>query len=487
MSSLALFFRIVYRTFYALFHVLLIALLLVSPSDIINQARLRSNLYPILIVSICYVLSILFVVFVYFTRLYVTQSVLKSIPKSWIPIEKGDVGKNIRKMIVAGLSRSAAIAFASRPHAAPPPSLLPPGSSSVENNQQPGQKEEEEQHDEPRRKSFQLLGLKKAGTVEEEMGISLPPLKPVWGDIEHFGWASPESLDLPNLQYSTVISELPNLIEAKALTLAPPAPASPTDPPMLDPDAVGLLQRPPSMGLRDYLAHLTELGVLAPSPALITDFVAMYEHARFSTRMISNLRFRELMHHFAEILRGMKPLDPAILHDDGDDDLATSSDSDIDNDAPMGTNPTTPRSQRSQAHSGQGGGGGGGGGGSSARSPASLRSSNSSSSSSGAGSQVRRRPRLPARNSSANTWQQYRTAPTTPKSRRTAVSRSSLSLSRSSSASANSFAQTRQPYPVSQPSSSSLRTASSAGSVIRLAERRDPTELPYVLSLPGTA
>src|SRR3569833_3964072 len=139
MSSLALFFRIVYRTFYALFHVLLIALLLVSPADIINQARLRSNLYPILIVSICYVLSILFVVFVYFTRLYVTQSVLKSIPKSWIPIEKGDVGKNIRKMIVAGLRRSAAIAFASRPHAAPPPSLLPPGRRRVGDHQPPGQ------------------------------------------------------------------------------------------------------------------------------------------------------------------------------------------------------------------------------------------------------------------------------------------------------------------------------------------------------------
>ncbi len=449
MPSLALFFRVIYRTFYGFLHVLLIALLVVSPADIINQARVRGNLYPILIVAICYVFSILFVIFVYCTRLYVNQSVLRSIPKPWIPVEKGDVRKNVRKIIAASLSRSATIAFASRPHIAPPPM---PGSMGGQAEQKP------DEHDEPGRTSFQLLGLGKAATVEEDMGIRLPPHKPVWGKIEHFGWASPESADLANLQYGTVIPELPNLIEAKALTLAPPDPASHTDPPMLDPEAVALLQRPLSMSLRDYLAHLADLGVLTTTPP-VADFVAMYEYARFSTRMISNVRFRELMHNFADILRNMQPLDSTML-EGSDGGNSAASESDIDNDAPMGSEPTTPRSQRSQ-----------------------LGDISSSPGSDSGASQVRRRPRLAARNSSANTGQQYRTAPTTPKSRVTAVSRRSLSRS----SSANSFAQTRHPYAASQPSTSSLRSASSGGSVIRLSERHDSSELPYVLGIIDTA
>ena len=453
MSSLVLFFRIVYRIFYTLLHVLLIALLLVTPGDIINQARLRGNLYPILIVGIAYVLTITFVVFVYFTRLYINQTVLKSIPKSWVPIEKGDVSHHVRKMIVASLSRSAAIAFASRPRIARPEV---PGSRE-------NQAEKEEEHKEPRRRKYHLLGLGKTATVEEEMGISLPPYRPVWGEIENFGWASPESPDLPNLQYSTVVSELPNLIEAKALTLAPRDPTSQTDPPSLDPQAVGLLQRPVSMGLRDYLVHLAELGVLPSSP-LTADFTAMYEHARFSTSMISNARFRELMHHFAEILRSMEPLDPAVL-DPTDDEGPTSSESDFDNDAPAEAVPETPKSTRSRSSSVDTG------------------PKPGSASTSSDGSRVIRRPALPARNSSTNTWQLYRTAPTTPKSRRTGVS---LSRSSSASTSANSFAQTRQPFPASRASSTSLQSAASStpGSVIRLSERRDATTLPYVLAPP---
>ena len=455
MSSLVLFFRIIYRIFYTLLHVLLIALLLVTPGDIINQSRLRGNLYPILIVGIAYVLTITFVVFVYFTRLYLNQTVLKSIPKSWIPIEKGDVSHHVRKMIVASLSRSAAIAFTSRPRIAPPEV---PGSSG---NQA---EEKKEEHKEPRAKSFQLLWLKKTATVEEEMGINLPPHRPVWGHIEHVGWASPESPDLPNLQYGTVVSELPNLIEAKALTLAPRDLSSPTDPPPLDPSAVSLLQIPANMGLRDYLAHLTELGVLVASPT-IADFTAMYEHARFSTTMISNARFRELMHNFAEILRSMEPLDPASLEAE-DDDESVPSEADPGGDGPARATPATPGSRRTRSSSVDTG------------------PRPSSASTSSGGSRIVRRPPLPARNSSANTWQLYRTAPTTPKSRRTGVS---LSRSSSTSTRTNNFAQTRQPYPISQASSTSLRSAASstAGSVIRLSERRDSTTLPYVLSPPG--
>jgi hypothetical protein len=442
MHTLGLFFRVVYRFFYILLHLLLVALLLVSPGDISNQARLRDNYVPILIVGLGYVLTVLLVLFVYITRLIINKNGLKAIPKSWMPIDKGDVSKRVRKMIVANLSRSAAIAFSSRPRLVEPEMI-----SAMENPVE----EKEEEKDDFRRKSMQLLRLKKTATMEEEMGIKLPPLKPVWGEIEHLGWASPESPDLPNLQYSSVILELPNLIEAKALTLAPPDPTSQTEPPMLDAEAVGLLQRPLNIGLRGYLLHLADLGVLEAS-ALITDFIVMYEDARFSTRMISNARFRELMHNFAEILRSMQPLDPAVLYPDSDDDgngAASASDSDIDNDAPLGTGPSTPASGRLSSDT----------------------------------SRVvrrQRRPPLAGRGSSASgTWQQaYRTAPTTPKSRRAGVS-----LSRSSSV--NSFAQTRQPYALSSHASSASLRSSAAGSVIRLPERREETGgLPYVLTLP---
>lgn len=436
MSAASKAFQVAYITVYVFVYLVLVALLISVPADIIRQSVIQNVTFNILVIAICCVVVVLVVAFIYATRLYINRSVLASIPKPWIPIEKGDVKKHVRKMIVAGLSRSAAIAYAARPRVAP---LFPAPVVDDEGEEiRAGLAKTEKRHIGPFR-------LKKAVTAEDEMGISLPPVKPVWGEIEHPGWASPTSPDLPDLKYGSVISELPNLIEAKAITLAPPDAESRTDPPMLDPEAVSLLQRTEEMGLRDYLTHLIEIRVLDASPTT-TDFIAKYEYARFSTRPLSNLRFRELMHLFAEILRTMQPLNPAVLAlgDDGSD----PPESDIDNDAPRQTNPSTPenRSQKSSI----------------------SRSTSSSTASS--------RLRPPARNSSANTWQQYRTAPTTPqKTKLTETSRSS---------SANTFAQSRQPYAASQASSGSLR--SDAGSVIRLSERGDATDLPYVLTLAET-
>lgn len=448
MSALHLLWRIIYNSLYLIFCLILLTLLLVTPADTIRQALLNNQRLHILIICIAYTLAIFVVAFIYLARLYVNRSVLANIPKSWIPIEKGDVRRKVRKVIRLGLSRSAAIAFESRPRVAPP--VLPP---TVTN----GSEEKEDGQGKENKKSIRLFGLKKATTMEDELDITLPPHKAVWGDIEHYGWASPNSPDLPNLQYSTVISELPNLIEAKALTLAPPDPESATVPPMLDPEAIALLQRPENMALRDYLSRLTELGIL-PATHAVADFVNMYEYARYSTRPISNSRFRELMHLFAEILRTMEPLDPTILGGgvDGADDVSTSE-SDIDNDAPIGTTPTTPRSQISRRRMSR---------------QISTASRATTSSFSSGGSQVRRRPGMPNRNSSQGTaWGQYRTAPTTPKSKKTAVSRSS---------SVNSFAQTRQPY---LPGDESQGSTSSLGSVIRLSERADQTDLPFVFTL----
>ncbi|KAK1772365.1 hypothetical protein QBC33DRAFT_521004 [Phialemonium atrogriseum] len=448
MSSASLASRIIYRSLYFFLNLILVLLLLLIPADVIRKSIIHSEFYNILVITLCYLVTILIVAFIYATRLYINRSVLSSIPKTWVPVEKGDVNKHVRKIIVAGLSRSAAIAYAARPRV--PLVFSEQNSECGDEGVKSTQLQDEE-------KSQRIFKLKKTATVEDEMGISLPPHKPVWGEIEHPGWASPTSPDLPNLQYESVVMELPNLIEAKALTLAPSYRELQNDQPTLDLDAASLLQRPESMGLRDYLTHLAELHVLETTQ-IVPDFITKYEFARFSNQPISNTCFRDLMHLFAEVLRSMHPLDPAVLDtlDEDSSYIEAPSDSDFDNDVPPGANPSTPRTRPRQGGR---------------RSPDSNISQSTSSTTAISRSH---RPSLPARNSSANTGLQYRTAPTTPKSRQTALSRSS---------SANTFAQTRHPYPISQSSSSSLR---SDASVIRLSEREDSTDLPYVLALTNT-
>lgn len=503
MSALHIIFRVIYDSFYVFLSLIVLLLLLVTPADNVRLAlQNRQNLH-VLTTVVCLSATLLFVVLLYFARLYVNRTALANIPKPWIPIGRGEVKKSVRKMIVASLSRSAAIAYESKPRVAParPPTAMTDPEDVEEETKAEGK---------GRKSTLRVFRLKKAPTVEDKMGITLPPHRAVWGEIEHYGWSSPNSLDLPNLQYSTVISELPNLIEAKALTLAPPLPEpSHADPPVLDPEAIGLLQRPDNLALRQYLTQLAELGVLAPSRTT-ADFLSAYEYARYSTRPISNARFRELMHLFAELLRSMQPLDPAVLIalDEG---LSGDEESDIDDDAPRRSPPSTPHSRHSVP--------------SRQRSNASRATTGSGKSTGSGGSYVRRRPnhqhqhptsrpQMAARVSShgTSTWgggggaPTFRTAPTTPKTQRTAASPSSIS---SSSSSANSFAQTRRPFAVGGGGSGSISTSSvasvarsrsgrssvasggSAGSVvIRLAGRGDGDGvggggLPYVLSLGG--
>ncbi|KAI1805110.1 hypothetical protein F4811DRAFT_249703 [Daldinia bambusicola] len=440
--------RIVYTSIYVLLCLLLAALLLVVPGDFIRQDLFSTGQYINLIVlAIVFVLTVLIVLFVYILRLYVTRTVIASIPKPWIPVEKGDVPKDVRKVIATDLGRSAAIALGAHPKVVAPATratyledVAEEGFVADENAKKP-------------RRSIQLFKSKSPATVEEKLGISLPPLYPVWGEIEHDGWGSPSSPDLPNLQYSTVLSELPNLIEAKAVSQAvsqaPMDPTSGTNQPMFDADAVSLLQRRSNMTMRDYVMHLISIGVLLSSQETF-EFLDSYERARFSTRPMCNAHFRQLMHLFAEVLRAMQPLDTASLYEpNSPNGTYSESDGHIDDDAPRDTNPTTP-----------------------------ARSGSSSLSLSGSSIRSRtRRPTLPDRNSSANTWNQYRTAPTTPRSR--FGRRASQSTT---SSSARSFAQTRKPYAASQASSASFRSASQS-SVIRLATREDRGDLPYVLRI----
>ncbi|CAK7223621.1 hypothetical protein SBRCBS47491_005272 [Sporothrix bragantina] len=591
-SSAAVFFRIIYATVYLFLHVLLLALLLVTPGDIINQSRDRHDVVSILIVAACYVFAIIVVLFVFFLRLFLKRAVLNSIPKSWIPIEKGDVNKPVRSMISAGLSRSAAIAFVSRPRIVPEelldemcPMIVP---SAIVRG---GAGDQEDKEDGGAGKGLapktdKAVRFKKVETMEmeKELGIDLPPCQAVWGDIEHSGWAPPDRphhrpgargaggpgmggggggpggsgnpLDENiNLQYSTVLAELPNLIEAKAMTLAPPDPMSPADPPMLDADAVALLERPLYMGLREYIAHLAGLGVIdlqddapahdsdpRPLSDVVSSFATSYEYARFSTHMLSHKIFRQLMHDLATILRRMTPLDPSVLDEyeedandyDSEDGLSYSEsdnrssrpyfadeDDDIDNNA-VRSSPTTParsRSRHSSSHllshqqqqqqqqqtqaydyapqdalqptrSRSSG---------SRRSV--IASSSNSASSSGStcssssinsqesGGTSRRRRRHRQQTTDALLADSTEASPSVVRNQRRQGRKSRrplLASQRPSSpaSSANSFAQTRHPYALSnQPSSASLRSTASSGSVIRLADRTEEASLglPYVV------
>ncbi|KAL2140823.1 hypothetical protein VTI28DRAFT_3221 [Corynascus sepedonium] len=451
MSAASLLFLIVYNFLYYFLYLVLFAFLVVTPIDLIQQGAARSRKWDILVVLVCYVATILVVAFIYATRLYISRSVLASIPKSWVPIEKGDVPPDVRQMIVDGLGRSAAIAYDARPRV---PLVVP--------DHEPGCSRGEVRQD--------LGGSGTSAPPDRAKAGGLSQQKPVWGDIEHPGWASPTSHDLPNLQYDTVVAELPNLIEAKAITLAPPDPESNADPPILDPDAVALLQKPDFMGLREYLTYLTELAVLAPLPTT-NEFLTMFEAARYSGRPQSNEQFRSLMHLFAEILHNMHPLSPAMLARYGDGDegdegdgssgAVTRSESDIDNDAPRGTSPSstgTPRGLGLQQHPINDG-------------DSFARSTSSSTVSSARGQQLRRKRGV--RTSSTNT-RHFQTAPTTPQS---------LHSGFSGASSSDSFAHTRRPYPDNQwPSSSSSARSIGGGSVIRLAGSEDATDLPYVLT-----
>ncbi|KAK8038507.1 sucrase ferredoxin domain-containing protein [Apiospora rasikravindrae] len=486
-------FRIFYNSLYFLFQLVLLALLLAVPGDIIRQAYLYTFQYAnIIIISGVYLLSVIIVLFVYFLRLYITRTVLAGIPRSTTPIGKGDVKKQVRQMIAKDLGRSAAIAWEARPKVTGPnanPRTL--GIVPEEDNEYEQQSNEKAEGDfggqKLRRSTFTWATLKKSPTVESKMGIALPPTKPVWGEIEHNGWGSPNSPDLPNLQYSTVLSELPNLIEAKAVSQAPVDRNASPEQPAFDPEAVSMLQRAVHMGLRDYVLHLTSLGVI-PSTQTVSDFLDAYERGRFSPKPMSNAAFRNLMHLFAEVLRNMQPLDPSTLNVMNDLDMNsmyTDSRSNIDDDAPRESSPTTP----------------GGGSIHSMASSSSLRTPVSRSS-------PRVLPKQTAmlqRTSSVNSWAQYGTAPSTPMSLAgpraymtpgtggggggTLRLQRTISSRTSSTNSGNSFAQTRPPYNgannYSSDGSSLRRTASqqSGGSVIRLARREDGVDLPYVLRI----
>ncbi|KAI1913502.1 hypothetical protein LOZ53_002441 [Ophidiomyces ophidiicola] len=287
MASQSIAFQFFYTVLFTLFSVVVFGLTLLTPGDLIYQAYASHKLGSIFAISGVYIVTLLLVILIYASRIFTNRSVLAGIPKAWIPIENPDVGKNVRRLVVEGLTRSAVIAQQAR----------------------------------PRDRSGE-------DTSMLDQALIIPSnIPPPWGTVSHPGWTAPDCPDLPNQEFEPVIKELPHLIEAKAVSLAP------TDPRFLPsthergpdgsregdhidyiPDArvVTLLQRPSSMCLRDYMGHLSSLGLIDP-PHLADSFLALYEKSRFSPKPLTETQFRTMMGLFAEMLRGMTALDPEII------------------------------------------------------------------------------------------------------------------------------------------------------------------------------
>ncbi|RAH57255.1 hypothetical protein BO85DRAFT_398680 [Aspergillus piperis CBS 112811] len=276
--------RVLNLTVFTFLSLVLFLCIILTPADAIYQCYITQRLTNIFIITGGYVVTFILAVLIYTTRIYTNRTVLSGIPKAWIPVEREDVGKSVRRLVKEGLAHSAIIAYQARPRDIAA-----------------------DEHD------F-------SGYESLLVDYDNPP----WGQVEHPGWSSPSCPDLPDLPYRTVVQELPHLIEAKAVSLAPPdpiftatqralhAPFPETEESIPDTRVVEVLRRPISMGLRGYLQHLAALNVVDP-PEIGMEFVALYERARFSTRELHEAEFRTLMHVFAELLRGMKVLDPQIL------------------------------------------------------------------------------------------------------------------------------------------------------------------------------
>ncbi|KAK3168626.1 hypothetical protein OEA41_005074 [Lepraria neglecta] len=424
------FFRIFYSTTFTILTLILAAALLITPGDHIYQSFRKSEVYHIFIVAGFYLLTFLISVLVYGGRLYKTRTNLAGIPRDGV-----EVGGKVGREVQSGLERSAVIAYEAHPR---------------------------DLRDEKAGRGIEKrtrLGRSATGRQSQD---SAQNFKPAWGVISHPGWSSPSSPDLPNLHYEPVILELSNLIEAKAVSLAPPDPFF--DPetnfeegeaPLPDPRAVELLQRPATMGLRDYVSHLSALGMIAPI-SLGTDFLSLYERARFSGEELNETDFRTLMTIFAEILRNMQPLDTSIvdeLHAEFEAEMSSSSTSSTSSTssekASFATNDTVQRTPQ----------------------PDTYYSASSSASTSSKGSQGTTHKAPPRPGATRNISNLSNMSRVTRASQRRGVKTPSMASMRRMR---------------SGTESSGYSARSRAGSVIRLAEARGPLGLPHTIHTSST-
>ncbi|OAL39236.1 hypothetical protein AYO20_01554 [Fonsecaea nubica] len=285
-------FRVFYSTSFTAVFLILIVVVAVTPADTLYESYKRRRLIDIFLIAGDYVVTALLAILIYASRLYTNRSVLKDIPKTYMPIEKEDLpGRRVHKLIQECLEKSAVIAYQARPRS--------------------------------RRIEHDTINI---GTRMLALTNTQPDTdhdaEPSWGKVAHPGWSSPASQELPGLEYCTVVDELIDLIEAKAVSLAPIDPHAQPDPdgtPMPDPRVIDQLARSGNMGMRAYLQYLINIGVVLDN-SLTVAFLAAYERARFSSEPLSDEDFQSLMRMFAELLRNMNPVDVELLDlEDGSD------------------------------------------------------------------------------------------------------------------------------------------------------------------------
>lgn len=291
-------FRIFYSTTYTSLWFVVLVVLAITPASLIYTAIEAAAYQYVFITGGVYVLTVAFAIFIYSSRLYTNRTVLAAVGKSWIPVEEGEVGRNVRKIIAQALERSAMIAWEGRPR---------------DLAKESAHKDDEDVFAEEK---DTLMAAKGGGEVVHLVGrvIKVNPSSPPWGHVEHAGWSSPSKLDTataPHVYYVTVTRELPNLVEARAVSLAPLAleqnPMDPETGTLVDAQTVAALQRPPPAGLREYLGYLDSLDLIT-IPDNGDDFLALYEEARFSPDPLTETKFQLLMAAFADLLSGMNKL-----------------------------------------------------------------------------------------------------------------------------------------------------------------------------------
>lgn len=290
-----LLFKVFYSSSFTAVFLLLIAVVGVAPADKLYESYRRRRVIDIIIVAAAWVLTALIAAFLYGTRLYTNRSILRDIPKTFLPIEREDLpGRNVHRLIQETFARSATVAYHAKPRS--------------------------------RRIEVELDGAgERMLVLTKQIKLhhhrhSLTPdervlLEPRWGVVAHPGWQSPASTEMPNLEYARVADELIDLIEAKAVSMAPSEDGTMSP----DPKALDVLARPEDLGMRSYLAQLADVGVL-PDAELTDEFLASYEFSRFSGRPLLESEFQSMMRLFAELLRGMTQPELDLLDfSDGDD------------------------------------------------------------------------------------------------------------------------------------------------------------------------
>ncbi|KAF2674903.1 hypothetical protein BT63DRAFT_420164 [Microthyrium microscopicum] len=291
------YFKLWYSTAFIICFLLALILTIVSPADLVYQSAKNSTLRDVISVAAVYVATAILCFFIWASRIYTNRAILRDIPKTYVPIDAGEIPKKVRKMIERQWQRSAMVAWDSRPRDV---------SQEVS-----AELAEEDGELEGRRRLFHRKISDKGSKV-----IPARTARRAWGHITHPGWSSPAVAlgEGQSIEYWTVLIELPHLLEAKAVSLAPADPTFPVDSSSIDnsesqpdPRAVSLLQRPAGMGLRDYLSHLSSLGVIEPPerPSEAANFLEQYEYARYGTKALTEQQFQQLTSAFAKLLTSM--------------------------------------------------------------------------------------------------------------------------------------------------------------------------------------